>query len=85
MRGVPSVFNKGNKLKRSLICPDKVNNFIAGYALQNQDSNQNLQFLNDTELSKGKQWKLVLDYFKKNPSDLLDAFTTPKQELDLYY
>jgi hypothetical protein len=32
-RGIPSMFNKGNRLKQSLICPDKVNNFIAGYAL----------------------------------------------------
>ena len=36
-----------------------------------------LQFLQDTFIDEDKQWRLMLDYFKKNPSALMDAIPTP--------
>ena len=32
-RGAPSMFHKGNRLKQSLIDPDKVKNFLANNVL----------------------------------------------------
>ena len=38
-----------------------------------------LKFLNDNIIDENKKWLLVLDYFKKNPEDLLDAMPTPPE------
>ena len=39
-----------------------------------------LNFLHDTHLDDDKQWKLMLDYFTKNPETLLDAIPTPRAD-----
>jgi hypothetical protein len=39
-----------------------------------------LNFLQDKTLDDDKQWKLMLDYFKKNPQALMDAIPTPPGE-----
>ena len=39
-----------------------------------------LNFLKDNHIDEDKQWKLMLDYFKKNPSALMDAIPTPPGE-----
>ena len=36
-----------------------------------------LVFLQDNHIDEEKQWKLMLDYFKKNPDALMDAIPTP--------
>lgn len=36
-----------------------------------------LVFLQDNHIDEDKQWRLMLDYFKKNPSALMDAIPTP--------
>ena len=39
-----------------------------------------LNFLTDSHLKEKKQWKLMMDYFKKNPNALMDAIPTPPNE-----
>jgi len=39
-----------------------------------------LGFLEDNHIDEDKQWRLMLDYFKKNPSALMDAIPTPPGE-----
>ena len=39
-----------------------------------------LSFLDDTHLDDDKQWKLMLDYFTKNPEALMDALPTPRAD-----
>ena len=39
-----------------------------------------LGFVNDDHLNKKKQWRLIMDYFKKNPAALMDAIPTPPNE-----
>ena len=34
-------------------------------------------FLQDNHIDEDKQWRLMLDYFKKNPDALMDAIPTP--------
>jgi len=36
-----------------------------------------LLFLQDNHIDDDKQWRLMLDYFEKNPDALLDAIPTP--------
>ena len=36
-----------------------------------------LIFLQDNHIDEDKQWRLMLDYFKKNPDALMDAIPTP--------
>lgn len=40
----------------------------------------NMTFLADDYLDDDKQWKLMMDYFKKNPDALMDAIPTPTGE-----
>ena len=42
--------------------------------------NTTLNFLHDNHLDDDKQWKLMLDYFTKNPETLLDAIPTPRAD-----
>lgn len=37
-------------------------------------------FLTDKTIDEDKQWKLMLEYFKKNPQALMDAIPTPPGE-----
>ena len=37
-------------------------------------------FLTDKNIDEDKQWKLMMDYFKKNPQALMDAIPTPPGE-----
>jgi len=37
-------------------------------------------FLTDKNIDEDKQWKLMIDYFKKNPQALMDAIPTPPGE-----
>ena len=39
-----------------------------------------LTFLQDNYIDEDKQWKLMMDYFKKNPTALMDAIPTPRAE-----
>ena len=39
-----------------------------------------LNFLSDQKLQEKKQWRLMMDYFKKNPNALMDAIPTPPNE-----
>ena len=39
-----------------------------------------LLFLQDNHIDEDKQWRLMLDYFKKNPNALMDAIPTPPGE-----
>ena len=39
-----------------------------------------LHFLQDNHIDSDKQWKLMLDYFKKNPDALMDAIPTPPEK-----
>jgi len=34
--------------------------------------------LNDGKVNEDKKWKMMLDHFKNNPDDLMDAFPTPE-------
>ena len=43
------------------------------------DGDPDLKFLNNNIINKDKKWLLILDYFKKNPEDLLDAMPTPPE------
>lgn len=39
-----------------------------------------LLFLKDNHIDEDKQWRLMLDYFKKNPNALMDAIPTPPNQ-----
>ena len=39
-----------------------------------------LVFLQDNHIDEDKQWRLMLDYFKKNPTALMDAIPTPPEK-----
>ena len=39
-----------------------------------------LTFLTDNFIDEDKQWRLMMDYFAKNPSALMDAIPTPRNE-----
>ena len=39
-----------------------------------------LAFLGDNHIDEDKQWKLMMDYFKKNPTALMDAIPTPRED-----
>ena len=38
----------------------------------------NLALLNDGKVNEDKKWKMMLDHFKNNPDDLMNAFPTPE-------
>ena len=38
-----------------------------------------LVFLQDNHIDEDKQWHLMMDYFKKNPTALMDAIPTPPE------
>ena len=125
-----SMYNRGKNLKKSLINPDRVKEYLkkmeqdkeqptGGQAdqlisLQDQSLTEimnidgaadqlqmvpmpslpqvpaplaimapgdpDLVFLQDNHIDEDKQWRLMLDYFKKNPSALMDAIPTPPGE-----
>ena len=112
-----SLYNRGQNLKKSLINPERVKEYLGKMEKENSDdaapqsknemqivsfNNQmetypvnmpaipgplskaskqkNLGFLQDSNLDEDKQWRLMMDYFKENPTALMDAIPTPPGE-----
>ena len=44
------------------------------------EGDPDLVFLKDNHIDGDKQWRMMLEYFKKNPSALMDAIPTPPGE-----
>jgi len=119
-----SMYNRGKQLKKSLIDPKRVKEYLtklesekeaANYvkeqqkremmpdhmiSLEDQSETSSLHFmqvmpmpkipdpvprlgdpdllfLQDNHIDEDKQWRLMMDYFKKNPTALMDAIPTP--------
>lgn len=81
-----SVFNRGNNLKKSLINPEKIKQFLKGESGITNSSTMGppklpgalkLDFIDDKNLNDEVQWELMMAYFKGNPAALLDALPSP--------
>jgi hypothetical protein len=87
-----SLFNRGESLKSSLIDPDRVKAYIEQHQQIRQPSQPEVTLTAKSKGGKAKakdlqkqpvkedDWSLTLDYFKQNPSALLDAIPTPRND-----
>jgi hypothetical protein len=64
-----SLFNRGNDLKKSLIDPTKVKQFL--------DQQKPSLVI---EPPRSEDWGDIMSYFKQNPKALLDAIPTPRAD-----
>ena len=116
------MYNRGKNLKKSLINPDRVKEYLQKVEKEKsavkkpeqlialEDQSEEVDFskinelmmlatakkpqmpkaipirkeepdlsllLEDNHIDEDKQWRLMLDYFKKNPTALMDAIPTP--------
>ena len=82
MTGV-SIYNRGEKLKNSLIDPTKVKAFICEHKSTTNKRSASVGLKSHlSRVNEKKQWKLMLNHFKNNPADLLDALPTPEGSED---
>jgi hypothetical protein len=72
-----SVYNRGDNLKKSLINPERVKQYLTSEST----SKPKLNFTHSKgQLAEDIEWQMMMAYLKENPTALLDALPTPRGE-----